>query len=277
MEELSNEQKICFDAAMGGDNLFISGAGGVGKSFVVGEIIKEFDARERKFSVAASTGVAALNVGGVTIHSYLGTGIAGNVEEAKEKLGTKQADYASDRLRHLHTLIVDEVSMLSGDYLTMMDWWLRQMLSNPEPFGGIQIILVGDFLQLPPVEKGEDKLEYRYAFNSPSWKLANFRTIDLTKSFRQQDQIFINALNRVRFGEWKKEVRKVFRPCIGRELDEPTFLVATNKEASTINFEKYRAHEGEEQTVKPTFAPDEDYVHTFVRGKREAGVVLWKS
>ncbi len=264
---MSLEQKVCFDAAMNGENLFISGAGGVGKSFVVGEIIKEFDSRARRFSVAASTGVAALNVGGVTIHSFLGTGLSGTVQDAKDKLGTPAANYAADRLRRLDTLIVDEVSMLSGDYLTMMDWWLRQMISNPEPFAGIQIILVGDFLQLPPVEKGEDKLEYRYAFNSPSWDLAQFKTIDLTKSYRQSDQIFINALNRVRFGEYPKEVRKVFRPCICRELDDPTFLVATNKEASTINFEKYRAHEGEEKVVKPTFAPEEEYARTFKKNE----------
>jgi len=267
MEELSLEQKECFDAAMSDRNVFISGAGGVGKSFLVNEIIKEFKARERNCSVTASTGVAALNVGGVTIHSFLGTAIAGNIEEAKVKLGTKAHHFAIDRLRSVHSVIVDEISMLSGDYLTMMDFWMRQLRGNNEqPFGGCQVILVGDFLQLPPVER-DRKPQYRYAFNSPSWEEANFETFDLTRSFRQQDQTFINALNRIRFGDYSKEVRKVFRPCVGRELEDPTFLVSTNKEASDINGSKFMMHPGETFSAKPLFSMSENFKYVFKKNK----------
>ena len=244
-DELSPEQKRCFDAAMSGQNLFVSGPGGVGKSFVIKRIIEEFRSRQHKFRIAASTGVAALNVGGSTIHALLGTRLAGTVKEAKEYHGTNAMQKAQNRLNFIQTLIVDEVSMLSGDYITMMDWWLQQVRSNYEPFGGLQIILCGDFLQLPPVEKG-NKAKYRFAIDSPSWEQAKMETIDLQRSFRQEDQTFVNALNRVRFGEYTKEIRKIFRPCIGRELVEPTHLVATNKEADQINFDKLRAHEGEE-------------------------------
>ena len=250
---MSTEQKICFDEAMSGQNLFISGPGGVGKSFVVKHIIKEFKARGHKFRIAASTGVAALNVGGSTIHSLLGTRLAGNIKEAKEYHGTGAMQKAQARLNFVKTLIIDEVSMLSGDYITMMDWWLQQVRSCPEAFGGVQIIFCGDFLQLPPVEKG-DTAEYRFAIDSPSWERANLKTIDLQRSFRQDDAVFVNALNRVRFGEYTKEIRKVFRPCVDRELEEPTHLVATNKEADQINFDKLRAHPGEELYAKPNFS-----------------------
>ena len=251
-DELSTEQKRCFDAAMSGQNLFVSGPGGVGKSFVIKRILEEFSARQHKFRIAASTGVAALNVGGSTIHALLGTRLAGTIKEAKEYHGTNAMQKAQNRLNFIQTLIVDEVSMLSGDYITMMDWWLQQVRSNYKPFGGLQIILCGDFLQLPPVEKG-NKAEYRFAIDSPSWEKAKMETIDLQRSFRQEDQTFVNALNRVRFGEYTKEIRKIFRPCIGRELVEPTHLVATNKEADQINFDKLRAHPGEEIQSKPTF------------------------
>lgn len=252
-EELSTEQKRCFDAAMSGQNLFISGPGGVGKSFVLKQIIEEFRARSHKFRIAASTGVAALNVGGSTIHGLLGTRLAGNIKEAKEYLGTNAMQKAQYRLNFIKTIIVDEVSMLSGDYITMMDFWLQQVRSNQEPFGGVQIIFCGDFLQLPPVEKGPAP-EYRFAIDSPSWERAQLQTIDLIRSFRQEDQTFVNALNRVRFGEYTKDIRKIFRPCIGRELEEPTHLVATNKEADQINFDKLREHKGEEFYAKPQFA-----------------------
>ena len=251
-EELSTEQKRCFDAAMSGQNLFVSGPGGVGKSFVIKHIIEEFRARQHKFRIAASTGVAALNVGGSTIHALLGTRIAGTIKEAKEYHGTNAMQKAQNRLNFIQTLIVDEVSMLSGDYITMMDWWLQQVRSNYEPFGGLQLILCGDFLQLPPVEK-DNKAEYRFAIDSPSWEKAKMETIDLQRSFRQEDQTFVNALNRVRFGEYTKEIRKVFRPCVGRVLVEPTHLVATNKEADQINFDKLREHPGELFQAKPRF------------------------
>jgi ATP-dependent exoDNAse (exonuclease V) alpha subunit len=161
---------------------------------------------------------------------------------------------AQNRLSFIKTIIVDEVSMLSGDYITMMDFWLQQVRGSRDPFGGLQIIFCGDFLQLPPVEKGEDKREYRFAIDSPSWERAELKTIDLERSYRQEDQTFVNALNRVRFGEYTKDIRKVFRPCIGRELEEPTHLVATNKEADQINFDKLKGHPGEAFYAKPSFA-----------------------
>jgi ATP-dependent DNA helicase PIF1 len=253
MLELSHEQKVTFDAAMKDQNLFISGPGGVGKSYVLTRIIEEFRARNRKFRVAASTGVAALNIGGATIHSLLGTDIQQTIEKVRPYLGNWQFRVAQDRLNPIDTIIVDEVSMLSGDYIQMMDFWLRQIRGSSAPFGGIQIIFCGDFLQLPPVEKGKNKPRWRYAFNSPAWESANFLTIDLTYSYRQEDQTFVNALNRVRFGDYNKDVRRVFRPCIGRELTKPTHLVSTNKEASTINFQNLREHPGEMFSHSPRF------------------------
>ncbi len=253
MTDMSIEQKDCFDEAMSGRSLFISGPGGVGKSFVLGAIIEEFKTRGHKFRVSASTGVAALNVGGSTIHSLLGTRLSGNIKDCKQHLGTRTMQKAQYRLNFVKTIIIDEISMLSGDYISMIDFWLQQVRSNPEPFGGCQMIFCGDFLQLPPVEKKGDTPEFRFAMDSPSWAAADLKTVDLTRSFRQEDQTFVNALNRVRFGEYTKDIRKVFRPCIGRELEEPTHLVATNKEADQINFEKLRDHPGEEISSKPTF------------------------
>ena len=90
-------------------------------------------------------------------------------------------------------------------------------------------------MQLPPVEKGQPP-QWQYAFQCPAWKDADFKEVDMNFSWRQEDQTFVNALNVIRFGQYPKEVRLLFRPCIGRELDMPTHLVSTNKEADEINF-----------------------------------------
>jgi len=254
MSELSYEQKICFDAAMTNQNVFISGPGGVGKSYVLRAITEEFKLRNVRFRATASTGVAALNVGGSTIHSLLGTGIKQTVKQAQSLIGTHTFHRAMDRLQFTEAIIVDEISMLSGDYVQMLDFWLQQVRSSQEPFGGCQMIFCGDFLQLPPVEKGPVQPQWRYAFQCPAWKNANFKVVDLHFSFRQEDQTFVNALNIVRFGTYPKEVRKIFRPCVGRDLDNPTHLVSTNKEADTINFQRLQAHEGIEYSHKPIFS-----------------------
>jgi ATP-dependent DNA helicase PIF1 len=260
MDELNYEQKVCFDAAMTGQNVFISGPGGVGKSFVLRAITEEFKLRSRKYRVTASTGVAALNVGGITIHSLLSTGISGSISQVKPLLGTRQFHRAMERLQWVETIIVDEVSMLSGDYIQMLDFWLKQVRSSSDPFGGCQMIFCGDFLQLPPVEKREEKAQYQYAFQSPAWKEAEFKEVDMHFSWRQEDQSFVNALNTVRFGKYPKDVRKLLRPCIGRELDMPTHLVCTNKEADEINFARLLAHKGTEYTSKPLFVIEKAYI-----------------
>lgn len=260
MDELNYEQKVCFDAAMTNRNVFISGPGGVGKSFVLRAITEEFKLRNRRYRVTASTGVAALNVGGITIHSLLSTGISGSVSQVQSLVGTRQFHKAMERLQFIETIIVDEISMLSGDYVQMLDFWLKQVRSDPEPFGGCQMIFCGDFLQLPPVEKRENPIQWQYAFQSPAWKEANFKEVDMHFSWRQEDQTFVNALNVVRFGEYPKDVRKLFRPCVGRELDMPTHLVCTNKESDEINFARLLAHEGTEYVAKPNFSIEKSYI-----------------
>ncbi len=260
MDELNYGQKVCFDAAMTNQNVFISGPGGVGKSFVLRAITEEFKLRNRRYRVTASTGVAALNVGGITIHSLLSTGISGSAAEVQPLLGTRQFHRAMERLQWVESIIVDEISMLSGDYVQMLDFWLKQVRSNPEPFGGCQMIFCGDFLQLPPVEKREKPVEWQYAFQSPAWKEADFKEVDMHFSWRQEDQTFVNALNIVRFGDYPKNVRKLLRPCVGRELEMPTHLVCTNKEADEINFARLLAHEGTEYTAKPLFSIEKHYI-----------------
>lgn len=244
LNNLSEEQRQAFLQALAGHNVFVSGPGGTGKSHVVGLIVDALQERGKGLRVAASTGIAALNIGGATIHSVLGTMLAGTVREAKSLLGSPSTRArARVRLERVSTLVIDEVSMLSGDYLEMMDFWLREVLGRSIPFAGKQLLLVGDFLQLPPVDP-TNRNRFPYTFQAPVWNQAALHTMELRKSFRQDDQALVDVLNRVRYGEATATDLEIFAPCVGRKLENPLSLVPTNRQADQLNISELTALEG---------------------------------
>lgn len=177
-----------------GKNIFITGAAGVGKSFYLNQLKQDLP----DLVVTATTGVAAINVEGFTIHSFSGIGI-GN-RSAKQ---TAYSMHPEQKLKIIHCskLAIDEISMLNADIFDLINEVfkiVRYKYSNL-PFGGIQLIVIGDFLQLPPVEK--DGKEPKFAFESVSWKEANFQVVNLTEQHRQKDTAFIEELNKIRLGE----------------------------------------------------------------------------
>lgn len=247
---LSPEQHHAFVMAQKGKNLFISGPGGTGKSFLLEQIRDFFEHLDRYLVLTASTGVAAVNVGGRTIHSALKTGIKGSVKEILPDLeNTYKIRAMSQKFAPWDALVIDEVSMLSGDYLDMADLWLRRMKGSDAPFGGLQVLFVGDFLQLPPVEKDKTP-RYRFAFQAPAWEKAKVATVELKKSFRQEDQQFVDMLNRIRRGETGEEILEFFNAAVGRELEDPTRLVPTNREADAINEQHFARWPGHEKLYR---------------------------
>lgn len=236
---LSPEQEKALELAKAGKNIFLTGPGGTGKSFTAEQIILALRKQGKFVRMTASTGIAAMNIGGITIHSYLCTGLAGTIREASELAKNPyNTNRAGNRFSGTDVLIVDEVSMLSGDYIMMMDWWMRKCTMETEtPFGGVQVIFMGDFLQLPPVQKGRAP-EFKYAFQAPVWQEAELHTVSLTKSFRQSDQALVDVLNKIRLGVFDESVTEMFLPCVGREVSDPTTLCTTNADAAGINNEK---------------------------------------
>jgi ATP-dependent exoDNAse (exonuclease V) alpha subunit len=255
---LSPDQLRAVDAALAGRNLFLSGPGGTGKSFTVGHIIRSLYSIGKDSRITASTGIAAINVRGATIHSTLGSQICGSIKQAEAliKRNPGQLSVGWKKLHGVDCLIVDEVSMLSGDYIEMMDWWLRKVKAEEDlPFGGLQMIFVGDFLQLPPVEK-EIRHEYKFAFQAPAWHAADLEVIDLRYSFRQEDQRFVDALNGIRYGTVSGDALEIFKPCVRRPLVHPTHLVTTNAKAHRINSEEMRKLDSPPRTYTATFTGD---------------------
>ena len=196
-------------SARGGGNCFLTGAGGTGKSTEVRAFIAEVLAdrhHPRRVSVTAPTGVAALNVGGMTIHRFCGMLIgpaAGQTNEdyfsqlQRDPRPSVKAGF--NRVRRCEVLILDEVSMMSGRHFDFVEFLFRRLRGRDVPFGGCQVIATGDFLQLPPVRKSETE-RYDWAFQSPAWAAAEFRTFVLERVRRQDEPGFVRALADFRVG-----------------------------------------------------------------------------
>lgn len=210
--------------ALGGRNVFLTGQAGTGKSTLLRRYIEESGVINQDIAVTASTGIAALSIGGTTIHRFagieLGAGADETFEEATDRLearGFLSAQLARQRVRRIGTVILDEVSMIPGRQLDFLDHWFRHLRHDSRPFGGAQFIFVGDFLQLPPVRKG-DAVPYDWAFHCRAWKEAIDTTILLEKVHRQEEEHFTAALAGVREGRLSGRPARVLMP---RVLENP--------------------------------------------------------
>jgi ATP-dependent DNA helicase PIF1 len=230
--KLSEKQNIAYDLMVKGKSIFLTGAAGTGKSAALKMFINVYKST-KIMGVTSTTGISALLFGGVTIHSFLGIGLGqGSVESIVGKL------YKRPHLRkkwcETEVLIIDEISMLSPELFDKLENVARRIRHNEEPFGGIQLILSGDFLQLPCI--GSDE----FCFESKSWDKCIEQTVYLTEIMRQKDVEFQNCLNDVRIGLLTKKTRKLLKSRVGVELKndfgiKPTKLFPTNYSVDYIN------------------------------------------
>lgn len=214
---LTTEQLAPFEHIKRGGNALITGSAGTGKSELLKAIRREIDP---DLPVVASTGIAAVHVGGLTIHSWAGLGLAQDSAAVIAKKIKEQGMKALRRIQKAKRLAIDEVSMIHGELFTLIDHVFRLVRDEPnKPFGGMQLILFGDFLQLPPVSR--DREQQAFAFESPSWAEAQIETFRLTKVWRQKDQTFSDALNHIRFGRVPEDVNTLLRSRYRAEDTEP--------------------------------------------------------
>jgi ATP-dependent DNA helicase PIF1 len=230
---ISEDQKKILNAILDKKNVFITGPGGCGKSYFI-NFFKEYtsvNTPNTKLALTSTTGISALLIGGCTIHSYLGIGLA---KESAYVLSNKikKSKFHLDRWKKLDILIIDEVSMLSIELFEKLDEIAKKLRKNEQPFGGIQLILSGDFLQLPSVNSTS------FLFNSTIWKETVHNTFYLEKIFRQDDDSFIDILSEARFGKLSTESVKLIREREDATVDisyVPTKLFALNRNVENYN------------------------------------------
>ena len=218
-----------------GKNVFLTGSAGAGKTYVLNAFISYLHEHGMDVAITASTGIAATHMGGTTIHAWSGIGIRSFLSDYDiEMLEGKK--YLWDRFEKVKILIIDEVSMLSGDFLDMLDRVCRAFKRNNIPFGGIQIILSGDLFQLPPIEKnGMPKM----IFESNAWATMGLAVCYLTEQHRQDDDQFLSILNAMRANEIKSVHLGLLESRI-TEYDDESFtnitkLFTHNADVDTIN------------------------------------------
>ena len=153
-----------------------------------------------KVAVTASTGIAATHLAGQTIHSWSGLGIKDSLTE-NDLLKIAKRKKVRTRTENTQVLIIDEISMLSGKALSCIDQIMRYFKLSPEPFGGVQLVLCGDFFQLPPVSREVQTSEEKFAFMAPIWLQAGLTICYLLKQYRQDDDQLIAILSQIRDGK----------------------------------------------------------------------------
>jgi ATP-dependent exoDNAse (exonuclease V) alpha subunit len=216
-----------------GINVLLTGPAGTGKSTIVKALKEHY---KWKLVVTATTGVAALNINGCTIHSFSGIGIHNSVEALKTIKGQYNWSKVQRRIRRTHIIVVDEISMLHANQLELLDMLFRDACNIDKPFGGITMVFVGDFLQLPPVTKQPDLNSW--VFNSKTWLEAKIEPIHLYTIHRQEDEQFLKHLIALRFGWCHPDTDEFFK---SREVSEaelaPNILrfFPTNAEADNYN------------------------------------------
>jgi len=247
---LTEGQKRFAKEFFDGRNVLLSGAAGTGKSYVVQLIFSFLQFHQITVGKTALTGVAAFNIGGQTLHSFAGLGLAQeDVKTLIQLVGQKKK--ALGRILACQVLIIDEVSMMKADLMNKLDAVFRYYRYNNHPFGGVQLLLVGDWLQLAPVWKGDEAKDF--CFNSDAWKAANIHTIELKEIMRQvHDPRFAEALNKIRVGDTSG--LDLIRTRVGAKFDksdiEPVRIFCKNVDVDRLNALKLGALPGEMKTYR---------------------------
>ena len=233
ISSLSEKQRIAFDAIRDGHNVFLTGPGGTGKTYLI-SLVKE---SLPNVAVTAMTGCAALLLGqgAKTIHSWAGIGLGtGGLDQIIGRI--RMMKKAATAWRNTRTLIIDEISMMTPDILELLDKVGKRLRNSSRPFGGLQVVFVGDFFQLPPVAKG---VETAFAFQSHVWLQTIQKTVALDRIFRQEDSVFQKILDEARIGEISVNSLATLKSrCnldYSGELIKPTILLARKADVELIN------------------------------------------
>jgi len=242
-------QDQAFNIMKTGVNIYLTGSAGSGKTHLLNRYISYLHDHDVAVAVTASTGIAATHMNGMTIHGWAGIGIRESLDE-KDMQNLEEKKYLWKRFEKARVLIIDEVSMLHSYRLDMIDQVCRRFKRNNQSFGGLQVILSGDFFQLPPINKNNENDSKNMVFTSEAWEEMRPAICYLTEQHRQEDSVMTDILNNIRSNSIKDKHLNHLRSRIGAKLKEnqkPTRLYTHNVNVDNENIKELLEIKGEEK------------------------------
>lgn len=256
------DQGLALEIMLDGHSVLLTGPAGSGKTYVLNEFVRRAKRQGKYVAVTATTGLAATHLGGSTIHSWSGIGIHDHIPDGfydNMPAGRRDTIIGTD------VLIIDEISMLHDYRLDMVDQVARHVRRDDRPFGGIQVILCGDFFQLPPVTRGQQD-EGRFVVHSATWEELDPVICYLNEQHRQDDDAFSEILNALREDDIRRRHAELLLSRQGVELEgEATELHTTNADVDAINAIRLQQLPGEAHSYHMQTTGSQNYVETLKR------------
>ena len=267
-------QSSALDILKTGQNVFLTGSAGSGKTYTLNQYIDYLRARRVPVAVTASTGIAATHMNGTTIHSWSGIGIKDELSD-RDLANLSRKQFLADRLKDTAVLIIDEISMLHAKQLNLVSQVLKYVRKNDKAFGGIQVVVAGDFFQLPPIgSKGETNRE-KFAFMSEAWLDAKFHICYLSEQHRQVSEAanggldLDDILNQIRRQEVSFEAIAALEATFDQNVDiKRTRLYTHNLNVNKINDKELAALDGDMMRFEATSTGESKLVETLKKTVR---------
>lgn len=270
------KQSTALNILKTGQNVFLTGQAGAGKTYVLNQYLHYLRAREIAVAVTASTGIAATHINGLTIHSWSGIGILDELT-MKDVTRIKKRPVIYERIKNTKVLIIDEISMLHRKQLDMVNHITQIIRENLQPFGGLQLIVAGDFFQLPPIGRTEETNREKFAFMAESWLSANFQICYLSEQHRQQLSLendntqlsLIDILNQIRSQQFNQYTMPTLLATAQHNLAESrTRLYTHNFNVNKINEEELAKLTTQSMTYHSFSEGDEKLIDTLKKSMR---------
>ncbi len=244
------DQKVAQEILESGQNVFLTGPPGTGKTYVINDFRVFLASHGLNVAVTASTGIAASHIGGMTLHAFAGLGITNELRQEDIKKILEKRHVAA-RMNKITTLIIDEISMVLPQTFRAVDAVLRAARLSVQPFGGIQVVVSGDFFQLPPVRTSQSSNSKSdsetYVWETDLWDALGFVPCYLTKSYRHEGDALMGVLDEIRSGDVSEESRELLQTCYRRDLRDKihTKLYTHNADVERINNEQLKKVPGQ--------------------------------
>lgn len=258
------DQQLALEIMYSGESVLLTGPAGSGKTYVLNEFIRGAKNEGKHVSVTATTGLAATHLGGTTIHAWSGIGVHDELQDDFEDYLLKSR---RDIIETTDVLIIDEISMLHDYRLDMVDMVARKVRDDDRPFGGIQVILCGDFFQLPPVNR-DDSRSGSFVVHSQAWQELNPVICYLAEQHRQDDDAFLDILTALRQGDVRRRHAEALLGRVDATLNQEeavTELHTVNIDVDRINAVKLGEVEGESHSYEMSSTGKENYVASLKR------------